>query len=229
MEARAQPSRVEQTAELLVFLFLIVPSIILSFFAQNLNQAGFVLVAASTILRDLALVGLILFFLWRNGEPLDLIGWRRKGALPDVALGLLLSPLVITGIALLGGALQSMGFSGPSRPLPPFLTPHGPEQIALAVVLVVVVAISEETIFRGYLMARIGAVTGSTPVAAILSSVIFSLGHVYEGGSGVIAVGVMGLVFALLLAWRRSIVAPAVIHFANDFAGIVVLSLLVPT
>lgn len=227
MEAKEQPSRKEHTAELLVFLFLVIPSVILSYFTQNLVQVGFVLVAAATIFRDLALVCLILFFLWRNDESLELIGWTSRGILRDAALGLILSPVVISGIALLGATLQSLGLSGPSQPLPTFLRPQGPDQVLLAVLLVVVVAISEETIFRGYLVARIGGVTGNAAVAVILSSVIFSMGHAYEGLAGMIAVGAMGLVFALLLLWRKSLVAPMVIHFANDFAGIVLVSLFV--
>jgi len=228
MEAKEQTTRKEQTAELLVFLSLVVPSIIISYFTQNLVQAGFVLVAAATIFRDLALVGLILFFLWRNGEPLNLIGWANRGVLHDAALGLVLSPVVITGVSLLGSTLQSLGLSGPSRPLPTFLRPQGSEQVLMALLLVAVVAVSEETIFRGYLVARISGVTGSVLIAVLLSSVIFSLGHAYEGLAGVIAVGVMGLIFALLFVWRKSLVAPMVIHFANDFAGIVLASLLIP-
>ena len=226
MEVNETPTRKERAAELLVFLFLVVPSIILAYFTQNMVQAGFVLIAASTILRDLALVGLILFFLWRNGESPELIGWASRGVLADAVLGLILSPVVIAMIAALGASLQSLGLSGPQQPLPSFLRPQGTDQIILATLLVVVVAISEETIFRGYLVSRIGDVTGSIPLAVLLSSVIFSLGHAYEGLAGMIAVGVMGAVFAVLLLWRKSLVAPMVIHFANDFAGIVLVSLL---
>ncbi len=226
MEVNEQPSRREHAAELLVFLFLVVPSIILAYFTQNLVQAGFVLVAASTILRDLALVGLILFFVWRNGEPIAVIGWASRGVLADVVLGLILSPVVITGIGVLGSTLQSLGLSGPPKTLPTFLRPQGTDQIILAVLLVIVVAISEETIFRGYLVARIGEVTSNIPLAILLSSAIFSLGHAYEGLAGMIAVGVMGAVFAVLLVWRKSLVAPMIIHFANDFAGIVLVSLI---
>jgi hypothetical protein len=60
------PGRKEQCVELLVFLFLIVPSMVLSFFAVKQGSLGFVLVAVATICRDLGLVSLILFFMWRN-------------------------------------------------------------------------------------------------------------------------------------------------------------------
>ena len=93
-------------------------------------------------------------------------------------------------------------------------------------VLVVIVAVAEETIFRGYLMLRLQAITASPAAAVVLSAVIFSLGHGYEGSAGVVTVGVMGAVFALVYLWRQSLVAPMVMHFLQDFIGIVMLPLL---
>jgi len=49
--------------EVSVFLFLIVPSMALSFFAVKQGDLSFELVAWATILRDAALVCLILYFL----------------------------------------------------------------------------------------------------------------------------------------------------------------------
>ena len=57
--------------EVLVFLFLIVPSMALSFMAKSqLGSIGFVFLATATIIRDLALVSLVFYFIWRNGESL---------------------------------------------------------------------------------------------------------------------------------------------------------------
>jgi uncharacterized protein len=226
MDNRVEPTREEQVLELLTFLFLIVPSIVIGFFAFGEGTASFPLVAASTIFRDLALVALIAFFLWRNGEPGWKIGWTTRDLWQNVLIGLVFTPLVIIGAGLLDSLFRSMGLSGPAPGATNFLLPRGPGQIAVALILVIVVAVSEETIFRGYLIARLEGITGNTPFAVLLSTVIFSLGHGYEGTSGLLTVGAMGLVFALLFVWRRSLVAPTVIHFANDFLGIVLIPLL---
>jgi hypothetical protein len=55
----------------------------LSFFALKRGNLSFALVASATILRDVALVSLIFFFLWRNGEPVSRVGWafRDKNSL----------------------------------------------------------------------------------------------------------------------------------------------------
>jgi uncharacterized protein len=223
----APPSKKEQFLEVAVFLFLVVPSMVLSLFAVKQGSLNFPLVASATILRDLGLVSLILFFLWHNGESTGRIGWSSKNTGKEIALGIaLFIPFFIVD-NLLDRGLQAVGFSAPSTPLPSYLTTRDMAQVLLACVLVPVVALTEETVFRGYLILRLKAVTGSRLAAALLSAVIFSLGHGYEGSAGVITVGLMGLVLAFVYMGRQSLVAPMVMHFLQDFVGIVLVPLLV--
>lgn len=224
--SRVQLNWTEQLVEVSVFLFLIVPSLALSFFAIKQGSLGFALTAVATILRDLSLLSLVLFFIWRNGEPVKLMGWTFKNAWKEVLLGLGLFIPVFFGAAWLDRFLQTVGFSSPATPQPSFLTAMGTAEFALASVLVAVVALTEETIFRGYLILRFRNVTANPAIAVVLSTVIFSLGHGYEGTAGVITVGAMGLIFALVYVWRRSLVAPIVMHFLQDFLSIVLLPLL---
>jgi membrane protease YdiL (CAAX protease family) len=64
-------------------------------------------------------------------------------------------------------------------------------------------------------------------LAVLLASVIFAIGHGYEGSAGIATVGVMGVIFALVYLWRGSLVAPIVMHFLQDFLAIVLLPILV--
>lgn len=220
------PLRREQALEVGVFLFLVVPSMLLSLLVVQQVNLSFSLLAISTIFRDLGLVGLILFFTWRNGEPVWRIGWTTRNVGRDVLLGVLLfvPTFVVTGS--LDQWLRQLGLSGPAEPRPSFLAITGSWQVVLAILLVVVVALAEETIFRGYLILRFENVLGSTAIAVLLSAVIFSLGHGYEGEAGVVTVGAMGIIFALVYIWRRSLVAPITMHFLQDFLAIVLLPLL---
>lgn len=219
-------SKKEQLIEVCVFLFLIAPSLVLSFFAVKQGSLGFVLTAVATTLRDLALVSLIFFFLWRNGEPLVRIGWAFAKGWRDIGLGIVLFIPLTFATVWLDNALRAAGFSAPSSPQPSLLNANDPGQFLLAFVLVLVVAVAEETIFRGYLILRLRSVTASLAVAVLLSAVIFSLGHGYEGTVGVVTVGVMGFIFALVYEWRDSLVAPIVMHFLQDFVAIILLPLL---
>jgi membrane protease YdiL (CAAX protease family) len=185
-----------------------------------------VIVATSVILRDLALVSLILFFIWRNNEPFTWIGWTLKDNKNEIGLGIILFIPFSLATGLFEKGLQAIGFSVPWTPLPSFLAARGVVEFLLAIVLVVIVALTEETIFRGYLILRLKAITANPTAAVLLSAAIFSLGHGYEGSAGVVTVGVMGMVFALVYMWRKSLVAPIVMHFLQDFIGIVLLPLL---
>jgi membrane protease YdiL (CAAX protease family) len=215
----------EQLVEVSVFLFLIVPSMALSFFAVKQGSLSFVLVAFATILRDLALVSLILFFIWRDKEPVTRIGWTFKNSSKEIFLGIVLFIPFFFGTGLLENGLKAVGFSVPSTPLPSFLATRGMAEFLLVLFLVVIVALAEETIFRGYLILRFKDVTASPTAAVLLSAAIFSLGHGYEGSAGVVTIGVMGVIFALIYIWRQSLVAPIVMHFLQDFISIVLLPL----
>jgi membrane protease YdiL (CAAX protease family) len=220
-----EPRR-RELLEVLVFLLLIVPSMLLSFLVVRQGGLGFVVTAWATIGRDLGLVGLIVFFLWRNGEPVGRIGWTFEHAAREAALGVGLFVLLFAGTGLLELLLRSAGVPAPATPRPQFLTARGPAELGLALLLVAVVAAAEEIIFRGYLILRFSAVTRRPALAALLSAIIFSLGHGYEGATGVITVGVMGLGLALVYLWRGTLLAPIVMHFLQDFGGIVLLPLL---
>jgi membrane protease YdiL (CAAX protease family) len=221
-EPACQPSRKALVLELGVFLFLIVPSMVLSYFVAGGDKIGFVLLALSTIFRDLALLSLILFLAWRDKEPLSRLGLKAKGVDRNILLGLALYVPFLFAISIVEQLLTAAGMPSSREPGPSYFPVGGHGQLILAVVLVAVVAVSEETIFRGYLILRLQMVTRSTPAAVLLSSAIFALGHGYEGSLGVVTVGVMGLVFSLIYLWRQSLVAPIVLHFVQDFLAVVV-------
>ena len=213
--------------EVLVFLFLIVPSMVLSSLVQTkLGELDLVSTASALIVRYLALVILIFYFIWRNGESLQGLGWTWKNGWREVLLGLVLFLPFTRGADFLENFLQYAGLSMPAGGPPAFLTVHGRAEIVLGIIFVTIVALAEETIFRGYLLLRFQGAHVHPLAAAVLSVAIFALGHGYEGTVGVITVGYMGLVFALILLWRGSLVAPVILHFLQDFTGIVLPALL---
>ncbi len=219
-------TRRAQVAEVCVFLFLIVPNMILSLFVVRTGGISFPLAATMIILRDLALVSLVIFFLGRNGESISSIGWQCVSLGREVTLGAGLFVPFFFGVALVDWLFRSIGLSSPTTPLPRFLSASDFPQLLLAFVLVVVVAVTEETIFRGYLLLRFTAITHSTVAAVGLSSVVFAMGHGYEGTAGLLTVGLMGVCLAMVYVWRGTLAAPIVIHLLQDFMGIVLVPFL---
>lgn len=220
-----EPSLKQQAAEVGVFLFLILPSLLLSFFSENLEVVQFPLAAAGIILRDLSLLSLVLFFLWRNGEPFERIGWQAANPKQEALIGLALFPAMLLATAVLQWMLTKLGVPPRPKPLPSALSPQTGWQFALGGVLIFIVAVAEETIFRGYLLLRLRIVTRSTSVAVLIASILFALGHGYEGVMGLLIVGFMGVIFALLYLWRESLIAPMVMHFCQNFLAVVLAPL----
>ena len=222
-EKTSSPNFREQLFEVLTFCFLIVPGLAFSFVAGPSVKENFLLGVVGVMLSDLALVTLVCFFLWHNGEKFARIGWVSKGYEKEIVLGVILYFPLIYGLSFIGQWLQSAGIPFPKGHVPSFLEPTKTYQRIVATFMVLVVAISEETIFRGYLMLRLKSVTGSPVAAVVISSIIFSIGHGYEGLGGVIIVGTMGTVFAIIYLWRKSLMAPIAAHFMQDFMAIVLL------
>ncbi len=223
----SSPSLKVQLLEVLAFCFLIVPGLLFSSSAGDSLRENFTPAILGVMLSELALVFLVLYFLWRNSENLSRVGWISKGVLKELILGIVLFVPFVYLLSYVDSGLNSLGIPTQKGHIPSFLQPAGISQDIIAGVLVVVVAISEETIFRGYLILRFKSVTGSAAVAVIVSTIIFAAGHGYEGTGGVIIVGLMGAIFALIYLWRKSIVAPVVMHFIQDFIAIILLPLMV--
>jgi membrane protease YdiL (CAAX protease family) len=212
--------------EVAVFLLLIVPSMIIPFLALGQVEIGFPIMAMSIIVRDIGLTCLVFFFLWRDGEPPARLGWKLTGLKQEAALGAALFFPILCGEFLIQKVFEWFGFPSDMSRIPRFLSAGGPWEIFLACILVAVVAVAEETIFRGYLILRFNTLAGSIAAAVLISSALFSLGHGYEGAAGAGTVGVLGIILALLYVWRKSLVAPVVLHFLIDFFPLVLLPLL---
>lgn len=219
---RGGPAKKVQALELGVFLSLVVPAMVLSFFGTTEGDISFIKVAAASIVRDIGLVLLVLYFVWRNKESHRAIGLRAGNLSGEIMVGILLFIPLYLLLVLLEYIARLAGLETPGG-APAFLIPSGLEETLVAYVLLVVVAFSEEVLFRGYLIRRFHAVTNSKVAAVLLSSGIFAFGHVYEGGTGVLVVGILGVFFAVVYLWRGSLIAPIVLHFFQNFMGMIVL------
>jgi membrane protease YdiL (CAAX protease family) len=220
------PQRWDRLFEMSVLLLFVVPGSILAYFATAHAEMGFVLAATGIMVHNIALVSLIRFLIWRVGEPAAEIGWRLANRWPDVVLGLLLFAPLAFAADWLHDSLRQLGLPGATGPRPSFLRDSGGPDLLFALMMVAVVAASEETVYRGYLMSRLRAVGLSAPSAVPVSSLIFAMGHGYEGAAGMVTVGAMGATYALIYLWRGSLVAPVAMHFLQDAAAIVLPPLL---
>jgi uncharacterized protein len=79
--------------------------------------------------------------------------------------------------------------------------------------------VTEELIFRGYLMSRLNLLFKNNYIPIILSSFLFGIAHYgYESIPKIITVFFIGLVFALHYHFYRNIKILILIHFLLDFS-----------
>src|SRR5690606_1206208 len=159
--------------ETLVFLLVLLPWMGFALAGASPERLDFALVAVVIMLHDLALTALALYLVWRGGEGLGAIGWSGRKAGREALLGVALFVPLFAAVALIQVLLRAAGCAEPSPP-PAFLLPDTAEERALALLFLPVVAVAEETVFRGYLLHRLCQASGSRAVAVVLSTVIFA-------------------------------------------------------
>jgi len=91
-------------------------------------------------------------------------------------------------------------------------------------------ALGEEFVYRGYLLTRIARALGGEPrawrAALVATSILFGVGHAYQGWSGVISAGLGGFLFGLLyLATGRNLWVCMIAHGTTDTVGFLLLYL----
>ncbi len=91
--------------------------------------------------------------------------------------------------------------------------------------LCVTAGICEETLFRGFLLHYLHVLPFSLnlTLALLISSVIFGLGHLYQGVGGAASTVVIGLLFGLLFLLTGNLLFPVVFHSAIDLRMLFVL------
>jgi len=110
-----------------------------------------------------------LFLVWRQKKGLASLGWRTKNFFKSVWLGLFLGVLFALE-GLLTHALKYQGFS--------FVKPFfSPELFFFSFLLSLATAITEETVFRGYIFNRLWQILGNEWLANFASSLGWGLVH----------------------------------------------------
>jgi membrane protease YdiL (CAAX protease family) len=93
--------------------------------------------------------------------------------------------------------------------------------------LVFTAGVSEEFLYRGFVYASFARIFPSIPFssapAMILSSLWFSMAHLYQGKRGVITTFAVGIIFTISRVWTHSLIPAITSHIGIDLAAGVVL------
>ncbi|MDU8884528.1 type II CAAX endopeptidase family protein [Yeosuana sp. MJ-SS3] len=102
--------------------------------------------------------------------------------------------------------------------------------IIFILIMWVIAAFGEEFVFRGLLVKRLGILLGHTKltmwIAVVFSSLLFGLGHEYQGVSGMISTGVVSLILGVIYIKHKNILWFTILtHGFYDVIGITLIYL----
>lgn len=136
---------------------------------------------------------------------------------------IIISSFLLKGIGLILEQFDLLEFQSPAR-----LLPHTLTQKAFWIILCIIVAFTEETAYRGYLITRLSKISRSTAVAVIIATLGFGAGHLYQGTGGAILLFFYGLMFALLYLGSCSLWPCVIAHFMHNAMAPLFLEKILP-
>jgi membrane protease YdiL (CAAX protease family) len=191
--------------------------------AATLHAAGFSLmtpnglslpfVVALSLMDTVVLVALMVGLTLGRGESPRELWLGTRPVRREVALGVLLVPVVFLLVVVLLTVLRMTApwlHNVPVNPLEQLATTPGGAAV-FALVAILAGGVREE-LQRAFIFRRFERHLGGSGAGVIVMSVGFGLGHVMQGWDAVIGTAVLGCLWVLLYVRRRSVLAPMVSH-----------------
>jgi uncharacterized protein len=168
-------------------------------------------------LVDAAIVLVLFAIAGRPLEGLVRLDWLPQGWWTGVAWGvvLLACALLIAQVAAMRGNETELSTVRKQVTSVEGVIPHTPAELRLFFGLSLSAGVGEEIVFRGYLLPYFDALVG--PAGAVLATtLIFGVGHAYQGAAGIVKTGLMGLLFAGAFVATGNLLAPMLLHAVID-------------
>ena len=165
------------------------------------------------------------FLLYLSNEKYKDIGFHKKAILKQVSFG--------TAFGLLIFVLQSIIVSPIIYALLPKGLPEGIENDGLFenihylpfwIFIAVFFGPFVEEFSRIFMLTRFEKCFGKFGLllAVIIGSIVFGIGHFYEGFGSIISIGIGGTLFALIYLRKRLALEPIVAHATFNLVGIII-------
>jgi CAAX protease family protein len=107
------------------------------------------------------------------------------------------------------------------------LAPTNAHEVAAWIFLCILAGIAEELVFRGYLQRQFTAwARGAAVVGVVGSALFFGAAHGYQGARNMVLLAVFGVLFSLLVLFRRSLRPGIFAHAWHDLIAGLVLAFL---
>ena len=143
---------------------------------------------------------IILLFLWARGDPLSQIGFAPPQnwfitILMGLGLGLIIQLL---SVILIEPLTEKITNSKHDHSVIDAVKGNWKVFLQWMLMVWILVAVIEEGIYRGYLMTEMMDLLGAGSIALVInllySSMVFGLSHGYQGSSGMLSTGIVGVI-----------------------------------
>jgi membrane protease YdiL (CAAX protease family) len=178
------------------------------------------------IITDIGQIALVLFIIWRSGDPPIRFGLKPFRIGRDLFGGILICAILRIAYHATWWSLRTfmsreryfaIAHSGSGIGYNP---PSGAPEFALLAVMCLFSGLVQELVMRAYLITRLEELLESTPMALLFSTMFFTFFHGYQGTAGVIGVAVMGLIEGVIFCLFRRLAPIALAHGFNNFIAI---------
>jgi uncharacterized protein len=183
---------------------------------------GHLRIYLATMAYEWLLTGYVWWGLRRSGGTLrELIGgrWHDVGDfLLDFAIagGVWLAALLAIALVALGMGMGHAGNIDDARRQIGFLAPRSTLEMVVWIGLSATAGFCEEVLFRGYLQKQFTHLLRSRWSALLVVSILFGLGHGYEGLQRMVLIALLGLAFGLMSLLRKSLRPAMMAHTMQD-------------
>jgi membrane protease YdiL (CAAX protease family) len=229
------PLRLRRTFELLVvFLLTLIPASLSGFVGSDAQGLSFKVHCALFIFRSAQWTALLLYLMWRSGEPWSVFGIQRPTIGDSIKAIAILFAIIVLGVALALAISPFRPELHEEKRVPleylnwlPF--PKTSIDWLLLLLTCLCIGFSEELLVRCFLLVRLEQLFKSAWAGIVLSSVLFGLGHSYKSFLGALGTGLLSVLYGIaFVRWRR--LWPLVLaHAIQDFLALSVYLFLRPT
>jgi membrane protease YdiL (CAAX protease family) len=221
----AKADRLSRLQQILLIVFLFVyPSI--QFILNYLNppdlsqiQSRILELYLPSLLLQILVYAVIALALFRDNEPLATLGLRRRDFSPtNIGIGVAFLIVAVIVLNILSRTMIYFGMT-PQSDIS-YLMPKTTLERIFWIILAASAGISEEICFRGFVITRLGRLTGSVWPGAIIGAIAFGASHSYQGIGGIVLIGLYGFMFSLLFLARGTLVPCIVAHALQDMIAL---------
>jgi membrane protease YdiL (CAAX protease family) len=190
--------------------------------SPTLNSTERIAIYGSTIAFQWILTGLTAWRCVARGWSLASLGMTLADRAETIGIGLALASVLALTQFVAFRQLRRVAPEQRGR-LPQIARKLMPQNLTEAlpfVALVCTVSLCEEFLYRGFAYSAFQRVFGGSALAAILgSSILFGVGHFYQGRRGMTNTFVLGAIFAGVRWWTGSLAPSILAHLAVDLVA----------